>query len=285
MNKIIHYPIFLAVLCFFALVSTSTVSAANSLEEGTYEIDFTILKNNANEASMMNDYVENKARLSVRDGKKFVSITLTDHQSITGFKVEQNGSLQDAKIISENKNNNTRVVEFEVDDITKINNAWVSIYMNIPGFLYDANYDVRISLHSNTIKPITNAPTESQADVIILHLNSKAAFFNGKSFTLLEAPYTKNNRTLVPLRFISEHLGANVNWDGNTRTITVSLHNKTLSLKEGSKNVNVNGGSHTIEAAPEIKSGSTFVPLRFISEQLGAKVDWKAEERKITISK
>ena len=67
--------------------------------------------------------------------------------------------------------------------------------------------------------------------------------------------------------------------------MTISDSGKTLILKEGNRQVTVNGQNQTIEVAPEIKQGVTFVPLRFISEQLGADVVWNANARSISITR
>lgn len=275
------------VFSLFVLSLSVSAQAVSELEEGTYSIDFLVVKAGENEQSMMNDYVEKPGTLTVRDGKAYVSFTLTDSKSITGFKVNQNGVLTDANVISQNEAANTRSVEFEVTSFAAPIEAWVSVYMNLPGFLYDADYDIRIQLDETSIRPATpsSPPPSAQpnGDVIVLHINSKAVTSNGAQHQLLAAPYVKSNRTLVPLRFISEHLGADVKWNGSERSVTVTVDGKTLVLHEGSQVIQVNGARHTIEAAPEIKQGTTFVPLRFISEQLGATVEWNQTQQRVTI--
>ncbi|MCM3714049.1 stalk domain-containing protein [Alkalihalobacillus oceani] len=286
MNKRLSAMI-VTVFSLFVLSLSVSAQAVSELEEGTYSIDFLVVKAGENEQSMMNDYVEKPGTLTVRDGKAYVSFTLTDSKSITGFKVNQNGVLTDANVISQNEAANTRSVEFEVTSFAAPIEAWVSVYMNLPGFLYDADYDIRIQLDETSIRPATpsSPPPSAQpnGDVIVLHINSKAVTSNGAQHQLLAAPYVKSNRTLVPLRFISEHLGADVKWNGSERSVTVTVDGKTLVLHEGSQVIQVNGARHTIEAAPEIKQGTTFVPLRFISEQLGATVEWNQTQQRVTI--
>ncbi|MET3506271.1 stalk domain-containing protein [Halalkalibacter oceani] len=286
MNKML-FAMIVTVFSLFVLSLSVSAQAVSELEEGTYSIDFLVVKAGENEQSMMNDYVEKPGTLTVRDGKAYVSFTLTDSKSITGFKVNQNGVLTDANVISQNEAANTRAVEFEVTSFAAPIEAWVSVYMNLPGFLYDADYDIRIQLDKTSIRPATpsSPPPSAQpnGDVIVLHINSKAVTSNGAQHQLLAAPYVKSNRTLVPLRFISEHLGADVMWNGSERSVTVTVDGKTLVLHEGSQVIQVNGARHTIEAAPEIKQGTTFVPLRFISEQLGATVEWNQTQQRVTI--
>ncbi|MGO4886364.1 SpoIID/LytB domain-containing protein [Anaerobacillus sp. MEB173] len=120
---------------------------------------------------------------------------------------------------------------------------------------------------------------------ILLTVESKRATVDGTEIQLTEAPFIRNSRTLVPLRFVSEQLGSTVHWDSNTHVITINSPNRVLLLKGGSRTVSVNGTNMTIDVAPEIIRGTTFVPLRFISEQIGAQVDWNSANRTVTIKR
>lgn len=91
-------------------------------------------------------------------------------------------------------------------------------------------------------------------------------------------------RTMVPLRFISEAFGAKVEWDGATRTVTITWGSKTIKLTIGVYTAKVDGKDVKLDVAPIIREGRTFVPIRFISEAFGADVKWDATERKITIT-
>lgn len=118
---------------------------------------------------------------------------------------------------------------------------------------------------------------------MILTLGNRVAYTADGPMLLLVAPFTKEQRTLVPLRFISENLGANVGWNGSRREITVELGKNKIILVEGMRQVKVNGKNFTIEAAPEILNGTTFVPLRFIAEQLGSTINYESSTRAIII--
>jgi len=126
-----------------------------------------------------------------------------------------------------------------------------------------------------------NATTKSNE--ILLYLNSKTAYVNGKSKTLAVAPFTKKETTLVPLRFVSEELGAKVNWNSKTNDITVQLNGSKIVLNTESYYVTVNGSGKILQVKPEVINGTTFVPLRFVSEQLGKTVLWNAKNKSILI--
>lgn len=98
------------------------------------------------------------------------------------------------------------------------------------------------------------------------------------------ASYIVDDTTLVPLRVISEGLGADVNWDESENTITVEKDGNVISLQIGSTTATINGKAYTLPAAAEIKDDTAMVPIRFISEALNANVVWDKDTMKVTIS-
>ena len=95
--------------------------------------------------------------------------------------------------------------------------------------------------------------------------------------------YIENGRTMVPLRFISEALGEKVDWKAYTKTVLIGDNKASLVI--GEKEIEANGKKIAIDSPAVIKDARTFVPLRAISEILGAKVDWDASTRSVKISK
>ena len=86
--------------------------------------------------------------------------------------------------------------------------------------------------------------------------------------------YVGNGRTMVPLRFVSENLGLEVDWNAATQTAVINSVSKEIKIKIGSKNPTINGVTKTIDAAAVVKNGRTYVPVRFISEALGYGVEY-----------
>lgn len=97
------------------------------------------------------------------------------------------------------------------------------------------------------------------------------------------APVISNNRTMVPLRVISEGLGAQVAWDGTTRTVRVALADSEILLGIGKATALVDNQEYKLDAPPVIIGNRTMVPLRFIGEALGAQVHWNATTRTVSI--
>ncbi len=97
------------------------------------------------------------------------------------------------------------------------------------------------------------------------------------------APYIKNSRTYVPIRFIAEELGFDVKWDAKTKKVSMSDGKSTVELTIGSKTMLVNGKKVKLDAPAEIKDQRTFVPLRAIVEAFGKKVEYSNDYRAVCI--
>lgn len=119
--------------------------------------------------------------------------------------------------------------------------------------------------------------------VIKLTLDNKQAQVNDKAVTLEVAPTLKGDYTYLPIRFIAEQLGATVQYNNKTQTVTVLSGSKMLEMKLNQKQYTLNGTRYESEVAPYEQQGRTLVPVRLFSEKLGFKVTYKHSERSITI--
>lgn len=89
-------------------------------------------------------------------------------------------------------------------------------------------------------------------------------------------PHMSQSRVFVPLRGVFEQMGATVAWNANTQMVTARRGNTDVQLKIGSRTAHVDGVAVALDVAPHMMDGRTMVPLRFISETLGADVRWDA---------
>ncbi|WP_157943016.1 copper amine oxidase N-terminal domain-containing protein [Acetivibrio saccincola] len=92
-----------------------------------------------------------------------------------------------------------------------------------------------------------------------------------------------NGRTQVPVRFVSEALGAEVSWEGSTKTVTISQGDKEIKIVIGKKEYTINGEKNLMDTEALLKEDRTFVPVRFVSEGLGARVEWDSAVRTVYI--
>jgi hypothetical protein len=94
----------------------------------------------------------------------------------------------------------------------------------------------------------------------------------------------ENGRTQVPVRFVSEALGADVGWDGKTKTVTIEQGRNKITLVVGKSDYTVNGKTMEMDTTVLLLEDRTFVPVRFVSEGLGANVEWNASIRTVYIT-
>lgn len=97
-------------------------------------------------------------------------------------------------------------------------------------------------------------------------------------------PYLTEGRVFVPVRFVTEAMGSMVSWDGNKKLVTIKKGSDVITLIIGNKEIKKNGTGIQMDVAPSITNSRTYVPLRFVSEALNAKVEWLADERIVKIT-
>jgi thiol-disulfide isomerase/thioredoxin len=120
--------------------------------------------------------------------------------------------------------------------------------------------------------------------LIQLTLDDPTPMINGKAQPPLEyPPFLQNGRTMVPLRFISEAFGSKVDYDVTTSTITVYFEDKIIIMHYNNPQATINGKMVIMDAPYTIRQGRSFVPIRFIAETFGAKVEWIPQKREIRI--
>ncbi|MDD4690615.1 MAG: copper amine oxidase N-terminal domain-containing protein [Eubacteriales bacterium] len=120
-------------------------------------------------------------------------------------------------------------------------------------------------------------PIASAQELVIVELNGAELDFDVPAQIM-------NDRTLVPLRGIFEALGATVEWDDTTQTVTAYRGDKTISLQIGSKSLFVNKDEKVLDVPAQLVDGRTLVPARAVAESLGAKIDWDDSAHTVLIT-
>jgi len=101
---------------------------------------------------------------------------------------------------------------------------------------------------------------------IRLWIGSQTVWINGTEKTVDAAPVLLSNITFVPMRFISDALGAEMSWDNQLKQATYTYKDKEVVVTVGSTTALVNGAEVSLLASPFLQNNRTLVPLRFVSE-------------------
>lgn len=115
-------------------------------------------------------------------------------------------------------------------------------------------------------------------------LKNITVILNGKELSFEQPPYIENGTTMVPMRAIFEALGANISFDADSKTITSTKDGKTVSIILGYNIATVNSKNIKLSVSPKSVNGYSMVPLRFVSEAFGAKVEYNGIDKIITIT-
>jgi len=110
-----------------------------------------------------------------------------------------------------------------------------------------------------------------------------AVSVDGQPIVFDQPPVMSQGRVMVPLRGVFEKLGATVNYDAASQNVTARRGTTLISLSANSSEAQVNGVTRTMDSPPIMMGSRVLVPLRFVSEALGADVKWQAYNSSVTI--
>ena len=139
-------------------------------------------------------------------------------------------------------------------------------------------------------KPIDKPAKKVETEVIlVIGSNNLDTKINGTDSLkgMDVAPYIKNGRTMLPIRYIAEALGMSVSWDAKTRTVIIQDMFYTVEIPVDTNIIKVNGEVFTSDVKPEIVHGRTMLPIANIARALGLKDGkdslWDAAKKQVTI--
>ena len=119
-----------------------------------------------------------------------------------------------------------------------------------------------------------------------VNLATTSIIFDGGELESDVPPVIYNNRTLVPIRVVSENLGAKISWDAKNAKVNIVKGTKNITLKINSSKVVVSGKEKTLpdKVPAKLISDRTMVPLKFISDELGINVTWDNDNRVVIMN-
>jgi hypothetical protein len=147
-------------------------------------------------------------------------------------------------------------------------------------------------------KPLTeeNMPTDTPRDPVLeklyttvleIPIESSFVFLNGEK-TALDTPaafISDSEITMIPLKFISDVLGAKVEWYPNTKEISILQRDGEIQLQINSLTAYVNGVPYTLSTPPMIHQEYSFIPLQFVASHLKFEVEWIPETKTVILRK
>jgi uncharacterized repeat protein (TIGR02543 family) len=256
-----------------------TIDRLMSLTEGTNRVDITAV-----------DQAGNRA-------ERHLTITLDTHapeavlprpltRMVTGMTLNVEGTIRD-----------------ELSGVRSLSIGGTEVVPYLDG-TFTVSLSLKRGLNTIAVETLDNAgnhgsftwvvdltPVQQQRTrrTIDLTIDSAVMVVDGASVTMDVAPLIREDRTLLPFRALVEELGGSIAWNAKTRQVTVKARGVTIVLTIGKNSATVNGKSILIDAAnkkvvPIILGSRTFLPVRFIAEQLGLDIGWYAPTRTVTIT-
>jgi len=133
---------------------------------------------------------------------------------------------------------------------------------------------------------VTPAPQQKTATVVFKIGDNKYTV-NGVEKTMDVAPYIKDGRTYVPVRYVAEAVGVpsdNIMWNGEEQSVVLMRGERVVKLTIGSNIMYVNGVAFTMDVAPElVEPGRTMLPIRWVGQALGATLKWDEATQTVTV--
>ncbi|MDP4182193.1 MAG: stalk domain-containing protein [Bacillota bacterium] len=123
----------------------------------------------------------------------------------------------------------------------------------------------------------------SEIGVLCIGASAISVLMNNEEVNFDNPPFIDNGTTMVPFRPVFEKLGLTIGWDSNTKTISGSNNDLSIKMQIGSKSCIINGIESQLVRAPKIQNGSSYVPLRFISETTHKEVSWDGRNKIVVI--
>jgi mono/diheme cytochrome c family protein len=117
------------------------------------------------------------------------------------------------------------------------------------------------------------------------HAMGISVVIDGERQEYAAPPMMMNGRVMVPMRAIFESLGASVTWHPSERAVSAAREGHMVRLTVGKREGMINGAGVMLGAAPRMYRNHVYVPLRFVSEAMGAKVNWEADTRQVMIER
>jgi hypothetical protein len=133
----------------------------------------------------------------------------------------------------------------------------------------------------------TGTSGTSTGGTSVFTIGSTSYTLNGTTVSIDVAPYIKDSRTFLPVRYVANALGVNdssIMWDAASQKVTIIKGSTVVQMTIGSTTMVLNGATITMDTAPEITSGRTCLPVAWVAEALNANIVWDATAQTVTVT-
>lgn len=168
----------------------------------------------------------------------------------------------------------------ELDNIKKIRRENKAEANEVINDLRDIFQDAPKEDRKEILGEIAEIKKELKDDSIGMFMRGKHVDFDKYDGV---KPEIVKDRTLIPLRAVSETLGAQVEWDEENKTVTVTYNDSTIIVTVDSQTAIVNGEEIEIDSPAIIKKDRVLVPIRVIAEALGLTVEWDGDSHSVIV--
>ncbi|MDO5707020.1 MAG: stalk domain-containing protein [Andreesenia angusta] len=128
-----------------------------------------------------------------------------------------------------------------------------------------------------------NTIYDKNTNIIEMHIGKSEYKVNESNMNMDTELFTSNGRTMVPIRFLVEAIGGEVDWHAESQTVLLYYNGKNIQIPIGSNSINVDGEEIFTDSAALLKDSRSFVPIRFIAEALNMKVGYRPIDERVTI--
>ncbi|GEM_PF-4438070 len=127
--------------------------------------------------------------------------------------------------------------------------------------------------------------SQTADNVLVCKIDGKTALLNGQRIDMdMGVPFIDNDRTMLPVRFISEKMGAKVDWIEDAQRVEIFIDGKDIKFHINQTEYSVNGESYVLEAGARIADGRTYIPVKALASAIGRKVYWVGASRVVIIA-
>lgn len=262
--------------------TTSTIVAVAPNYSDTYTYTYSLYKGTESSNTTTSNYLSD---LDIRDNSSStISYSPTFKSATQSYSATVNNSVSSITIRPYSDSSSSTI---KVNGSTVASGKWSS---NIALSEGSNNITILVTNSSSDSRTYVLTVTRNKVGVsssipksIYLKIGQKTAKLDSSDIQIDAPPFLYKSGsysyTMVPLRFISESLGAEVHYENATKKITITTSSKTLTMY-------ANGKADTsvgMDVAPMAKDGRTYVPLRYVGEQLNCTVNWNSTDQSVTV--